>query len=58
VVADRISRRGAVSLTPRQVGQGYSAIVGDKEPTFGGDPGQQQDVWNIRSLRLRKALGL
>jgi len=58
VVADRISRRGAASLTPRQVGQGYSAIVGDKEPTFGGDPGQQQDVWNIRSLRLRKALGL
>jgi hypothetical protein len=58
VVADRISRRGAASLTPRQVGQGYSAIVGDKEPTFGGDPGEQQDVWNIRSLRLRKALGL
>jgi hypothetical protein len=58
VVADRISRRGAASLTSRQVGQGYSAIVGDKEPTFGGDPGQQQDVWNIRSLRLRKALGL
>jgi hypothetical protein len=58
IVADRISRRGAASLTPRQVGQGYSAIVGDKEPTFGGDPGQQQDVWNIRSLRLRKALGL
>jgi hypothetical protein len=58
VVADRISRRGAASLTPRQVGQGYSAIVGDKEPTFGGDPGQQQEVWNQRSLRLRKALGL
>jgi hypothetical protein len=58
IVADRISRRGAVSLTPRQVGQGYSAIVGDKEPTFGGDPGQQQEVWNQRSLRLRKALGL
>jgi hypothetical protein len=58
VVADRISRRGAASLTSRQVGQGYSAIVGDKEPTFGGDPGQQQEVWNQRSLRLRKALGL
>jgi hypothetical protein len=58
IVADRISRRGAASLTPRQVGQGYSAIVGDKEPTFGGDPGQQQEVWNQRSLRLRKALGL
>jgi hypothetical protein len=58
IVADRISRRGAVSLTPRQVGQGYSAIVGDKEPTFGGDPGAQQEVWNQRSLRLRKALGL
>jgi hypothetical protein len=46
------------SLTSRQVGQGMAAIVGDKDPTFGGDPGAQQDVWNVRSLRLRKALGL
>ena len=52
-----MDRRGA-SLTPRQVGQGYSAIIGDKEPTFGGEQGPQQEVWNERSLRLRKALGL
>lgn len=58
IVAEQVTRRGPTSLTPRQVGQGYSAIIGEKEPTFGGDPGQQQDVWNVRSLRLRKALGL
>jgi hypothetical protein len=61
-----VDRRGAVvgkertpvSITGRSVGTGPSAITGMKEPTFGGDPGQQQDVWNVRSLRLRKALGL
>ena len=61
-----IDRRGAlvgkdktpVSITGRSVGTGPGAITGMKEPTFGGDPGQQQEVWNIRSLRLRKALGL
>lgn len=47
-----------VSITPRSVSSGAGAITGMKEPTFGGDPGQQQDVWNIRSLRLKKALGL
>ena len=57
VIFKDMDRRGA-SLTPRQVGQGYSAIVGDKEPTFGGEQGPQQEVWNERSLRLRKALGL
>ena len=57
IVAKDVARRGA-SLTPRQVGQGYSAIIGDKEPTFGGEQGPQQEVWNERSLRLRKALGL
>jgi hypothetical protein len=46
------------SITGRAVGTGPGAITGMKEPTFGGDPGQQQDVWNVRSLRLRKALGL
>jgi hypothetical protein len=46
------------SLSSRQVGQGAAGIVGDKDPTFGGDPNVQQDVWNVRSLRLRKALGL
>lgn len=58
IVAEQVARRGPAALTPRQVGQGYSAIIGEKEPTFGGDPGQQQEVWNVRSLRLRKALGL
>jgi hypothetical protein len=47
-----------VSVTSRAVSTGESAITGMKEPIFGGDPGQQQDVWNVRSLRLRKALGL
>jgi hypothetical protein len=58
-------RRGAVgrtpepvSLTGRSVATGPGAITGMKEPMFGGDPGAQQDVWNVRSLRLRKALGL
>lgn len=50
--------RGTAGLPARQVGQGYSAIVGDKEPTFGGDEGPQREVWNRRSLRLKKALGL
>lgn len=56
VVAKDIVR--SAGLPARQVGQGYSAIVGDKEPTFGGDEGPQSEVWNRRSLRLRKALGL
>jgi hypothetical protein len=46
------------SITGRSVATGPGAITGMKEPTFGGDPGTQQDVWNVRSLRLRKALGL
>lgn len=61
-----IDRRGAlvgkdktpVSITGRSVGTGPGAITGMKEPTFGGDPGAQEEVWNVRSLRLRKALGL
>lgn len=46
------------SVSQRAVSTGPGAITGMKEPTFGGDPGAQQDVWNVRSLRLRKALGL
>lgn len=45
-------------ITGRVTGQSLVGILGDREPTFGGDPGQQQEVWNIRSLRLRRALGL
>ncbi len=53
------TRRAAPSsISPRAVGTSpTAAIVGDKEPIFGGEPDQQQDVWNTRSLRLRKALG-
>jgi hypothetical protein len=53
------TRRAAPSsISPRVVGASpTAAIVGDKEPIFGGEPDQQQDVWNTRSLRLRKALG-
>lgn len=47
-----------VSITGRSVSTGSGAITGTKEPIFGGDPNAQQDVWNIRSLRLRRALGL
>lgn len=50
--------RGGITVSPRATGQGAAAIVGDKEPIFGGEPDQQQEVWNERSLRLRKALGL
>lgn len=46
------------SVSSRAVGTGPGAVTGRKEPMFGGDPGAQQDVWNVRSLRLRKALGL
>jgi hypothetical protein len=47
------------SISPRVVGSSpTAAIVGDKEPIFGGDEGVQSEAWNTRSLRLRKALGL
>lgn len=47
------------SISPRVVGTSpTAAIVGDKEPIFGGDEGVQSEAWNTRSLRLRKALGL
>ena len=46
------------SISARAVGTSpTAAIVGDKEPLFGGEEDTQQDVWNTRSLRLRKALG-
>jgi hypothetical protein len=52
-------RRGAVSISPRVVGTSpVAAVVSRKEPIFGGEPDPQRDVWNVRSLRLRKALGL
>jgi hypothetical protein len=46
------------SVSSRAVGTSpTAAIVGQKEPVFGGEEDTQQDVWNTRSLRLRKALG-
>jgi hypothetical protein len=47
------------SISPRVVGTSpAAAIIGQKEPIFGGEENAQSDVWNTRSLRLRKALGL
>lgn len=57
-IVRRPRARGSITVSPRATGQGAAAIVGDKEPIFGGEPDQQQEVWNERSLRLRKALGL
>ena len=57
-IVRRPRARGSIAVSPRATGQGAAAIVGDKEPIFGGEPDQQQEVWNERSLRLRKALGL
>lgn len=53
------TRRAAPSsISPRVVGTSpTAAIVGQKEPIFGGEENAQQSVWNTRSLRLRKALG-
>lgn len=59
-IARVAGRRGAapMSVSPRVVGTSpTAAIVGEKEPIFGGEEDAQQDVWNSRSLRLRKALG-
>lgn len=51
-------RTAPMSVSPRAVGTSpTAAIVGQKEPVFGGEEDAQQDVWNTRSLRLRKALG-
>ena len=51
-------RTAPMSVSPRAVGTSpTAAIVGQKEPIFGGEENAQQDVWNSRSLRLRKALG-
>ena len=59
-VARVAGRRGTapMSVSSRAVGTSpTAAIVGQKEPIFGGEEDAQQDVWNTRSLRLRKALG-
>ena len=51
--------RGQTPGIPSRVtGEALVGILGEKEPLFGGDEDEQQAVWNRRSLRLRKALGL
>jgi len=53
-----IRRAAPSSISSRVVGTSpTAAIVGEKEPIFGGEEDAQQSVWNTRSLRLRKALG-
>lgn len=55
---DGVSRETSQSLSPRVTGEALVGILGEKEPLFGGDEDQQRAVWNRRSLRLRRALGL
>jgi hypothetical protein len=50
--------REPVSLSSRITGEALASILGEKEPLFGGDEDEQRAVWNRRSLRLRRALGL
>ena len=50
--------REAPSISPRVTGEALASILGTKKPLFAGDPEEQRAVWNRRSLRLRKALGL
>ena len=44
--------------TTRVTGEALEGILGRKKPLFGADEDEQQAVWNRRSLRLRRALGL
>jgi hypothetical protein len=52
------SPRATAGIPERVTAQAVEGILGDKEPLFGGDEDEQRQVWNRRSLRLRKALGL
>ena len=45
-------------ISPRVTGEAGASILGEKEPLFGGDEDKQRAVWNRRSLRLRRALGI
>jgi hypothetical protein len=49
---------GTPAISTRVTGEALEGILGEKEPLFGGDEDEQRAVWNRRSLRLRKALGL
>ena len=53
-----LARGETPAISTRVTGEAGAAILGEKEPLFGGDEDQQRAVWNRRSLRLRRALGL
>jgi hypothetical protein len=55
---DRTREAGTPGISSRVTGEALVGILGEKEPLFGGDEDEQRAVWNRRSLRLRKALGL
>jgi len=55
---EQVARDGAPGISSRVTGEALVGILGEKEPLFGGDEDEQRAVWNRRSLRLRKALGL
>jgi hypothetical protein len=57
-IFDSLDGRPAAPFSSRVTGEGLASILGAKEPLFGGDPDEQRAVWNRRSLRLRRALGL
>jgi hypothetical protein len=57
-IFDSPDGRPATPFASRVTGEGLASILGAKEPLFGGDPDEQRAVWNRRSLRLRRALGL
>jgi hypothetical protein len=58
VIFDRDSAPGSKPFGSGVTGEDLASILSEKEPLFGGDDDEQQAVWNRRSLRLRKALGL
>ena len=57
-IFDTPTDRPAAPFASRVTGEALAGILGAKEPLFGGDPDEQRAVWNRRSLRLRRALGL
>jgi hypothetical protein len=58
VIFDGQEVRPVAPFASRVTGEALAGILGAKEPLFGGDPDEQRAVWNRRSLRLRRALGL
>ena len=58
VIYDPPSSRGTPGIPSRVTPEAVTGILGPKEPLFGSDDDPQVALWNRRSLRLRKALGL